>query len=73
MKSESCVTAVCLGDDCGDCIDVQRIGVDDCQMELGDARVVLSYDAAYELAIRLSRFIQSVQNLTETETEPVLN
>ena len=41
---------------------VSRVGEDSCLIQTQKATLVLSYDAAYDLAIRLAHWLETVQS-----------
>jgi len=41
-----------------------------CMIDFEGERILLSFDAAYDLAIRLARFIQNASDREESHVEP---
>lgn len=46
----------------GEDLMISRVGEDSCLIQTQKASLVLSYDAAYDLALRMASWLETVQN-----------
>lgn len=56
-----------------DQVQIQKIGEDECFLVLGESKHVFSYDAIYDLALRLAGFIHHVQGSEPESKNHTLN